>query len=101
MPGLVAILGGNSTGVDAAKEEAEQRAKYPLLFHPEEKVEMAFQVKGFVSSGKANTGSRSSFELLLESQNLKIPRPKLHCNFSSLLHVRDETNHSLLLIAFY
>eukprot|EP00527_Entomoneis_sp_CCMP2396_P001835 CAMPEP_0198152206 /NCGR_PEP_ID=MMETSP1443-20131203/58857_1 /TAXON_ID=186043 /ORGANISM="Entomoneis sp., Strain CCMP2396" /LENGTH=40 /DNA_ID= /DNA_START= /DNA_END= /DNA_ORIENTATION= len=40
MPGLIAILGGNATGIDAVQEEAEQREKYPLLFHPEEHVEM-------------------------------------------------------------
>ena len=47
MPGLLAVLGGNAVGIDPNEAEREQREKYPLLLHPEEHIEMAFQVKGF------------------------------------------------------
>lgn len=50
---LLAFIGDNAFQVDAAEAEAAARAKYPLLFHPNETVEMAFKAGGGIGRDKS------------------------------------------------
>jgi hypothetical protein len=50
---LLAFIGDNAFQVDAAQAEAAAREKYPLLFHPNETVEMAFKAGGGIGRDKS------------------------------------------------